>query len=114
MHIQKEDEHLFMKNICESLATNGSLILTRNALAKISEICLEPSKIGHVNCKTAAQLKSLSEVYFNNVFIFRMNDQVLHTGFHQCHIISFLYVLSKRLKYDHISKYSQKCNTLIL
>ena len=22
-HIQKENEHLFMKNICESLATNG-------------------------------------------------------------------------------------------
>ena len=42
----------------------------------------EPSKIGHVNCKTAAQLKSLSEVYFNNVFIFSMNDEVLHTGFH--------------------------------
>ena len=80
-HIQKEDEHLFIKNICESLATNGSLILGMPSLES-QKYASEPSKIGHVNCKTAAQLKSLCEVYFNNVFIFSMNDEVLHTGFH--------------------------------
>ncbi len=39
------------------------------------------SKIGHVNCKTGDELKRLMEEYFTNVFIFCMNDEVIHTGY---------------------------------
>ena len=39
------------------------------------------SKAGHVNCKTAKGLRALLETYFHNVFIFSMNDEVVHTGF---------------------------------
>jgi hypothetical protein len=40
------------------------------------------SKRGHVNCKDAPGLKALMAKFFHNVFIFSMNDEVVHTGFH--------------------------------
>jgi hypothetical protein len=41
------------------------------------------SKAGHVNCKSGPELKRLMEEYFHNVFLFSMNDEVVHTGFHK-------------------------------
>ena len=41
-----------------------------------------PSKAGHVNCKDAPALRSLMLEYFVNVFMFSMNDEVVHTGFY--------------------------------
>jgi hypothetical protein len=35
-----------------------------------------------VNCKDAAGLKALMSRFFHNVFIFSMNDEVVHTGFY--------------------------------
>tara|TARA_B110000259_G_C13903934_1_gene358048 strand:+ start:149 stop:649 length:501 start_codon:yes stop_codon:yes gene_type:complete len=39
------------------------------------------SKRGHVNCKDKDQLQLFFKKYFNNVFMFSMNDEVLHTGY---------------------------------
>jgi hypothetical protein len=39
------------------------------------------SRQGHVNCKTAAQLKAFLSRHFRHVFLFSMNDEVVHTGF---------------------------------
>ena len=39
------------------------------------------SKLGHANCKSGDKFKRLFEKYFNNVFLFSMNDEVIHTGF---------------------------------
>jgi 2-polyprenyl-3-methyl-5-hydroxy-6-metoxy-1,4-benzoquinol methylase len=80
-HIQKEDENVFMKNICGSLSEDGSVIIGMPSLES-QVYASEPSKIGHVNCKTAPDLKALMEIHFKNVFLFSMNDEVLHTGFH--------------------------------
>ena len=41
------------------------------------------SKIGHINCKTGDDLKNLFEKFFYNVFLFSMNDEVVHTGFNK-------------------------------
>ena len=41
----------------------------------------EGSKIGHVNCMSKTQLKSYLSSYFSNIFVFSMNDEVLHTGY---------------------------------
>jgi hypothetical protein len=43
----------------------------------------EASRAGHVNCQSGPQLKATLERYFDNVFIFSMNDEVVHTGFHK-------------------------------
>ncbi|MGI8965461.1 MAG: SAM-dependent methyltransferase, partial [Limisphaerales bacterium] len=48
-----------------------------------SQVYASPaSKEGHVNCKDAAGFKFLMSKFFHNVFIFSMNDEVVHTGFH--------------------------------
>ena len=46
------------------------------------------SKAGHVNCKTGEALKRTLERHFHTVFIFSMNDEVVHTGFYpMCHYL---------------------------
>jgi len=80
-HIQPENEALFMKNIVSSLKTNGALIVGCPSLE--SQVHASPqSKAGHVNCKTGTVFKSDLEAYFHNVFLFSMNDEVIHTGYH--------------------------------
>ena len=41
----------------------------------------KPSLEGHVNCKDAAGMRQLTEKHFRNVFLFSMNDELVHTGF---------------------------------
>ena len=41
----------------------------------------EGSKAGHVNCKDGKEYKRVMERHFENVFLFSMNDEVVHTGF---------------------------------
>ena len=40
------------------------------------------SKEGHINCKDQRALKELMLNFFENVFVFAMNDEVVHTGFY--------------------------------
>ncbi len=41
----------------------------------------EQSAAVHINLKTQDDLRALLYKYFNNVFMFGMNDEVVHTGF---------------------------------
>ena len=41
----------------------------------------EISKAGHVNCKSGEDLRSLLLGHWSHVFLFSMNDEVVHTGF---------------------------------
>jgi len=80
-HIPKEQEDVYFMNIVASLTNSGVLIVGMPSLE--SQAHASPlSKIGHVNCKTGAELKALAERHFQNVFIFSMNDEVVHTGYH--------------------------------
>jgi len=79
-HINRKNESKFLKNISKSLSFNGALIIGVPSLES-QRYSLESSKKGHVNCKTAKELKVLLFRHFSNVFLFSMNDEVLHTGF---------------------------------
>jgi len=79
-HIPATDEHVFIGNILKSLTAEGVLILGLPSVES-QAYASPPSKAGHVNCKTAKELRTLLEVFFHNVFIFSMNDEVVHTGF---------------------------------
>jgi len=80
-HINKRTEKLGMENICKVLSKDAVLILgTPNVTAK--EYAGIDSKKGHINLKSADSLRQLMECYFKNVFIFSMNDEVVHTGFY--------------------------------
>jgi len=79
-HISTKHEAQFVENIVRSLSPNGRLIIGSPSLES-QTYASPPSKAGHVNCKTGPELKALMEKYFHNVFIFSMNDEVVHTGF---------------------------------
>lgn len=79
-HIAKEDEGLFLTHCCQSISEKGVLIVGMPSIE--SQIYASPQSVeGHVNCKTGEDLKDLMKQYFNNVFLFSMNDEVVHTGF---------------------------------
>ncbi|TAK78052.1 MAG: methyltransferase type 12, partial [Gammaproteobacteria bacterium] len=40
------------------------------------------SRIGHINCKSGSSFKQFFEQHFRYVFVFSMNDEVVHTGFY--------------------------------
>ncbi len=79
-HIEQAKEHLYVKNLKNSLSEHGVLIVGMPSLESQSHASPQ-SKIGHINCKSGKVLKSLLEKDFHNVLLFSMNDEVVHTGF---------------------------------
>jgi cyclopropane fatty-acyl-phospholipid synthase-like methyltransferase len=80
-HIRPEDETQFVANIVHSLGDSGVLILGTPSLQ--SQAYASPqSTAGHINCKDGSTLKTLLSHFFHNVFIFSMNDEVIHTGYY--------------------------------
>jgi Methyltransferase domain len=79
-HIPCHLEHLYLGNLRDSLTDDGVLIIGSPSLE--SQVhASPPSKEGHVNCKNGEELRALLKAYFHNVFLFSMNDEVVHTGF---------------------------------
>jgi hypothetical protein len=80
-HISGDDEHAYLSNLRASLTSDGVLIIGSPSLE--SQPHASPlSKAGHINCKSGKELKALLDRYFSSVFIFSMNDEVVHTGFY--------------------------------
>lgn len=79
-HIPEDAENIFVGNIVRSLTNEGVLILGCPSLQS-QPYASPPSKAGHVNCKTGDSLQKLMGKFFHNVFLFSMNDEVVHTGF---------------------------------
>ena len=90
-HIEPEAEHKFMLNLCHSLNDYGSIILGMPSLES-QKYASEASRKGHVNCKSGSIFREFVENYFHNCFLFSMNDEVLHTGFHP--MSHYLFVLA--------------------
>ena len=79
-HIPPDREDVFMHNVCESLAEHGVYISGIPTLE--SQTWASPqSRAGHINCKSGADFQEFLHRYFHNVFMFCMNDEVVHTGF---------------------------------
>jgi SAM-dependent methyltransferase len=79
-HIQPRDELNFVGNIVKSLTPAGVLLLGCPSLQS-QDHASPPSKAGHVNCKTGDTMRALLFQFFHNVFVFSMNDEVVHTGY---------------------------------
>lgn len=79
-HIRAADEDKYIGNLRDSLTDYGALIIGSPSLES-QPYASPPSKAGHVNCKSGGELKTLLEHYFHNVFLFSMNDEVVHTGY---------------------------------
>lgn len=79
-HIPASDEDRFLANVNASLTPQGVAIYGMPSLE--SQAYASPgSKEGHVNCKTGKDLQATLLRHFENVFLFSMNDEVVHTGF---------------------------------
>ena len=80
-HIAKERENEFLETLVGNLGPNGIAVVgTPNQTA--SKYASEASEIGHVNLFTGDRFDAFLRAGFHNVFLFSMNDEVVHTGFH--------------------------------
>lgn len=79
-HLDKHLDKSFMKNTCHVLKNDGIYIIgTPNITA--SQYATDRSAVQHINLKSHKTLRNLMGKYFRNVFMFSMNDEVLHTGY---------------------------------
>jgi len=79
-HIDPSKEDRFLTNMIASLTDNGVCIVGMPSLESQPYASFY-SRIGHVNCKEQPAFKALMQKYFDNVFIFSMNDEIVHTGY---------------------------------
>lgn len=79
-HIPPAKEDAFVGNIKASIGRHGVLLL--GCPSQASQVhASKPSREGHVNCKDGEGMRALLSRHFHNVFVFSMNDEVVHTGF---------------------------------
>jgi len=94
-HIEEEKEQLFVSTLAQNLNDEGvSIVGTPNITA--SSYASEGSKIGHINLYDSQRLKELFLKHFKNVFLFGMNDEVIHTGFAPMAHYLFVVACNKR------------------
>ncbi|RKZ85904.1 MAG: class I SAM-dependent methyltransferase [Candidatus Parabeggiatoa sp. nov. 1] len=79
-HIQPDHESLFFDTIIKNLGSDGIGIVGTPNLTSVP-YASPGSQVGHVNMFSAERLKSTMGHYFHNVFIFGINDEIVHTGF---------------------------------
>ncbi len=79
-HIDKKYEDDFCKVISGHITDDGVAIIGTPSVYMNPYAC-DASKEGHINLYDQKRLYSLMDKYFNNVFIFNMNDEIIHTGF---------------------------------
>lgn len=79
-HIDPEQEHIFLKNVVDSLKPGGAFIVGMPSLES-QQYASEVNRYSHINCKTGSDFKALMEQYFDSVFSFGMNDEIVHTGY---------------------------------
>jgi 2-polyprenyl-3-methyl-5-hydroxy-6-metoxy-1,4-benzoquinol methylase len=80
-HIPKESERKFMANIVASLESDAVCVIGTPNISAAAHAS-PASAAGHVNLKSAEGLKELMADDFQNVLIFSMNDELVHTGFY--------------------------------
>lgn len=79
-HIPADREHLYFENICKSLVDDGIFIMGTPNITS-NQYASEGSRLGHINLKSHVTMREGMGRFFKNVFIFSMNDEVVHTGF---------------------------------
>ena len=79
-HINKKEEVNFMRSTCKALKSDGIFIVGMPSIES-QKYASAVNKKEHINCKTGKSLKKFCEKFFKSVFLFSMNDEVVHTGF---------------------------------
>lgn len=88
-HINKDKENIYLDTIYKNLCKEGTAVIgTPNIM--MEPYASKASKLGHVNLFSQERLYKLCKTRFNNVFIFNMTDEIVHTGMDQmsCYIFA--------------------------
>ncbi|NQW22653.1 MAG: class I SAM-dependent methyltransferase [SAR202 cluster bacterium] len=94
-HIPIELEDRFMENIVASTMGSGVLIMGTPNITS-AQYASRFSQIGHINLKSYESLKETLSRFYRHVFMFGMNDEVVHTGYApMCHYLIGLAVEAK-------------------
>lgn len=79
-HIHVEYEPLFFDTVKKNLGEDGiCLVGTPNVTS--AAYASPASQAGHVNLYDAARLEAAMRTVFHNVFMFGLNDEIVHTGY---------------------------------
>ena len=86
-HFPQQQEEAFLQTCLDNLTQDGLCILgTPNITA--ARYASPLSRKTHINLYDAQRLRSLLARGFQNVLVFGMNDEVLHTGYYaMCHYL---------------------------
>jgi 2-polyprenyl-3-methyl-5-hydroxy-6-metoxy-1,4-benzoquinol methylase len=79
-HINPDAEDAYCKVLYDNLKEDGVAIIGTPNI-EMKPYASEESRRGHINLYNQKRLYELMSKYFNNVFIFNMNDEVVNTGF---------------------------------
>jgi 2-polyprenyl-3-methyl-5-hydroxy-6-metoxy-1,4-benzoquinol methylase len=80
-HLEPELEARFMENTLKFLKPS-SVLITGTPNITASAYASERSAVQHINLKSMHSLRDLTKRYFKHVFMFGMNDEIVHTGYH--------------------------------
>ena len=94
-HISKKNEAIFIKNICKSLRKDSVLIVGIPTIES-QKYASKHVKKTHINCKSKKELGLYMSKFFKNVFMFSMNDEILHTGFDKMSNYIFALCVNKK------------------
>lgn len=78
-HIAKEKEDEFCQLFSKTLSKRGTAIIGTPHI-NMMPYASAGSKAAHINMYDQKRLFQTCKRYFNNVYIFNMNDEVVHTG----------------------------------
>jgi 2-polyprenyl-3-methyl-5-hydroxy-6-metoxy-1,4-benzoquinol methylase len=79
-HLPQSMDDIVLSKLSAALTADGAMIIGMPSLE--SQVYASPaSKEGHINCKSMPDFRALMEKYFHSVFMFSMNDEVIHTGY---------------------------------
>ncbi len=94
-HVPADSEGRFISNMIAPLKPKGVAIIGTPSLQSQAHASAH-SRRGHVNCKDQGDLKRLMQRYFDQVFVFSMNDEVVHTGHHAMSHYNFCLCCGKK------------------
>ncbi len=79
-HIRPTMDFEYCRIIIEHLNSSGVAVIGTPNIT-MSPYAGKESQVGHINLYDQARLNDLMSHFFDNVFIFGMNDEMVHTGF---------------------------------
>ena len=81
-HVDPSEEEQFLRNCTACLEQKGIAVFgTPNKYAE--PYASDRSRQGHINLFDPERLISTLEAHFDHVFLFSMNDEMVHTGYHK-------------------------------